>query len=301
MAKLNVLHVDDEPELLDITKMLLEQDSELKVDIEQDPVVALDRMAHEEYDVIVSDYRMSGMSGIELLKKIRESDQVPFILFTGRGREEVAIEALNNGADLYLQKGGDPEAQFMELRNAIIQLAQRKKAEVQVIDGERKYRELVEGANEIILELDPIGNITFLNTFGRTFFSCGDEVIGKPVVSTLFRDCSYPGNKAEKGLMKSLLVIDGNTSDTYQLRHQDVRVSFTIKVIHDTNNNVLEYLFVGNDVTAAKKAELKLQRSNSLTRAMLDSSNEAIHLTDNNGNIMDLNQRFLDMWEILPN
>ena len=58
---------------------------------------------------------MPGMDGIELLKRVRKSfGNVPFILFTGRGREEVVIEAINNGVDFYLQKGGDPKAQFAD-------------------------------------------------------------------------------------------------------------------------------------------------------------------------------------------
>ena len=57
---------------------------------------------------------MPVMDGISLLKSIRQRDgDIPFILFTGRGREEVVIDALNNGADFYIQKGGDIKAQFV--------------------------------------------------------------------------------------------------------------------------------------------------------------------------------------------
>jgi len=59
---------------------------------------------------------MPETNGIDFLKLIRSRDDpIPFILFTGRGREEVVIEALNSGADFYLQKGGDPSSQFKEL------------------------------------------------------------------------------------------------------------------------------------------------------------------------------------------
>ena len=59
---------------------------------------------------------MPGMDGIKFLKAVRAQYPVlPFIIFTGRGREEVAMEALNCGADRYIQKGGDPKSQFTEL------------------------------------------------------------------------------------------------------------------------------------------------------------------------------------------
>ena len=77
-------------------------------------------MGTKSYDAIVSDYQMPGMDGIGFLKEVRSSgNTVPFILFTGRGREEVVIQALNEGANFYLQKGGDPIAQFAELSHKI--------------------------------------------------------------------------------------------------------------------------------------------------------------------------------------
>lgn len=59
------------------------------------------------------------MNGITLLREIRSTSDIPFILFTGKGREEVVIDAINSGADFYLQKGGDPAAQFAELGHKI--------------------------------------------------------------------------------------------------------------------------------------------------------------------------------------
>jgi DNA-binding NarL/FixJ family response regulator len=64
---------------------------------------------------------------------------VPFIIFTGKGREEVVIEALNSGADFYIQKGGDPKAQFAELAHKIRQAVQIKIAQ-------KTMKDLVQGA-----------------------------------------------------------------------------------------------------------------------------------------------------------
>jgi CheY-like chemotaxis protein len=144
MAGWRVLYVDDEPGLLELAKTILDREDELEIDTERDPLAALQRMASGIYDVIVCDYQLPRMDGLELLSKLRErGDWTPFILFTGRGREEVAIQALNNGADLYLQKGGDPLVQFGELKNAVIQLSNRKQMEDRLLESERRLSTLM--------------------------------------------------------------------------------------------------------------------------------------------------------------
>jgi len=79
-------------------------------------------LAATPYDAIVADYEMPEMDGITFLREVRRRGMTtPFIIFSGRGREEVVIEAINNGADFYLQKNGNPSTQFAELRNMILQ------------------------------------------------------------------------------------------------------------------------------------------------------------------------------------
>jgi len=97
-------------------------------------------MQEQIFDVIISDYEMPGMNGIEFLKKIREKNAIiPFIIFTGRGREDVAIEALNSGASFYLQKDGNPAALFIELINMVNRAVQHAHAAFEL---EKKNEEL---------------------------------------------------------------------------------------------------------------------------------------------------------------
>jgi DNA-binding response OmpR family regulator len=86
-------------------------------------VEAVERLKDDRYDVIVSDYVMPEMDGISFLKWVRSLEpEIPFILFTGKGREEVVIEALNNGADYYLQKDANPRILYAELTHQIRRL-----------------------------------------------------------------------------------------------------------------------------------------------------------------------------------
>ncbi|MFA5269873.1 MAG: response regulator [Methanoregula sp.] len=123
-----VLYVDDEKNLLEIGKIFLEENGQYSVRTIDSASAALSLMRETDFDAIISDFQMPGMDGITFLKAVREqSPDIPFILFTGRGREEVVIEAINYGADFYLQKGGDPTAQFAELAHKIRQAVTRRR------------------------------------------------------------------------------------------------------------------------------------------------------------------------------
>ncbi|HWQ67760.1 MAG TPA: response regulator [Methanospirillum sp.] len=127
---IRVLYVDDERSFLEIVKVVLERDGSFCIYTTPYPAEALERLSSEQFDVVISDYRMIGMDGIAFLKKVREIEpNIPFILFTGRGREDVVIEAINNGATFYLQKGGDPAVQFAELAHKIRESVRRRKVE----------------------------------------------------------------------------------------------------------------------------------------------------------------------------
>jgi CheY-like chemotaxis protein len=126
---ITVLYVDDEPDLLELGKLFLEEKGTFAITTTESGSSALEILRHSTFDAIISDFQMPEMNGIALLRQIRTTSDIPFILFTGRGREGVVIDAINSGADFYLQKGGDPQSQFAELGHKIIRAVSRWRAE----------------------------------------------------------------------------------------------------------------------------------------------------------------------------
>lgn len=160
---ITVLFVDDEPALLDVSKLYLEKGGEIKVDTCYSAEQALEFLRTQTYDVIVSDYEMPGMNGITLLKTVRNLGiETPFIIFTGRGREQIVIEALNSGADFYLQKGGDPRSQFAELIHKIRLAVERFRREGAL----EVTRYSVEKAGVPIFWFDSRGRVLYANESG---------------------------------------------------------------------------------------------------------------------------------------
>ena len=117
------MHVDDDQPFQEITKlMLLDLNSCFEIDQAFCVDEGLKKLSVSSYDVVVSDYEMPQKDGLEFLKELRvKNNSIPFILFTGKGREEVAIKALNLGADGYYNKLGSPRTVFGELAHGIQQ------------------------------------------------------------------------------------------------------------------------------------------------------------------------------------
>lgn len=181
---LSVLLIDDEPAILDISKKFLEKTGRMEVLTVKTAPEALDKLRSQQFDVIVSDYEMPEMSGVQLLRELRiRGDHTPFIIFTGKGREQVVIEALNAGATYYLEKGTNPKALYTELANHIESAVSRRIAESALRESEEKYRALIEHGLEGIAILDFEGKILFANrAVARTFDIRNPELlIGRKV------------------------------------------------------------------------------------------------------------------------
>jgi CheY-like chemotaxis protein len=117
-----VLLVDDDPLFLELSKTFLELFHNIKSDTVNSAQEALERLENESYDVVVSDYDMPIMDGITFLKTIRDrSIDIPFIMFTGVSKEDVIHKAIENGVNSFIQKIGDPKAQYSELSKKIWQ------------------------------------------------------------------------------------------------------------------------------------------------------------------------------------
>jgi len=191
---IHVLHVDDEPTVAETAAAFLRrEDDRISVTTVAGPEAALDALG-PEVDCVVSDYDMPGMNGLELLERVREHHpDLPFILFTGKGSEEIASEAISAGVTDYLRKESGTE-QYDLLANRIRNAAAEFRAREAAVWTESRLRELAERTDDVLWTFSgDWSELLFVNdAYEEVYGGSVDELAENP---TAFIDVVHPDDR----------------------------------------------------------------------------------------------------------
>jgi PAS domain S-box-containing protein len=231
-SPIRVAFVDDDADLLLLGGRFLAVDGDINVKGFEDPRVILTEFT--DFDVIVSDYEMPQLDGISLLKKIRGTgSDIPFILFTGKGREEIAMEALNNGATFYLQKGEDVRAQFAIMAQKVRMAAQNRQLKEEQKRSEERLRLIESSIHDMLWQLDDQGRFIYVSPnvktllgyepseiLGHTPFEFVEEEKRQETVAMFMQNAGAPFRGLSIGLRAkdgSIIIFDVNGSPFFSL------------------------------------------------------------------------------------
>jgi len=142
------------------------------------------------------------------------------------------------------------------------EIAQRREAQEALARSEAKYRELVESANSIVLEMDSSGNVTFINKFAREFFGYSEsEILGRNVVGTIVPARDSSGNDL-KTLIQDILLdpekYHSSENENVRKNGDRVWVAWTNRAVYDPQTNERQTLCIGIDRTEQKQAQERL-------------------------------------------
>ena len=288
---IRVLHVDDDPNILEISKLLLMDTGNFEIDNASCVDEAFKKLSTGQYDVVISDYEMPQKNGLQFLKELKEQkNETPFILFTGKGREEVAIKALNLGADAYINKQGNPETVYGELTHAINMAIERKAAIWALKKNEAQLRAVVLNA--------PIG-IAWANS--GTFFQGANEsfcrILGyseKELRGLTFKDITHP-DEVNESISKMQELISGCitffSQEKRYIRKDGAEIKGKVTVCAIRDNEGKPTLFVAEleDITERKKTEDALIESEAKYRALINGMDESAWVINFHGNFIEVN------------
>jgi len=298
----DLLVVDDEPDWLALVKLFLGQMGEFRVDTRTSATDGLAALGQHQYDAVISDYEMPGMNGIEFLRAVRSGfGRIPFIVLTGKGREEVVIDALNNGADYYLQKGGDPRALFAELAHVVGRSIQLKNAGETLYEREQRYHDL-QNANDLIQSVAPDGHFIYVNnrwleTLGYREQDVADLNVFDIVHPDSLPHCREIFQRLISGENVGIIEVVFKTSEG---RRVFVEGMATCRMNGGAPQSTRG---VYTDVTRRKVAEQKLAEAEEFNRRIVESCQECIKVLDLDGNLLSMNsygQQQIGVTDITP-
>ena len=268
---ITILYVDDEPTLLDIAKRFLESNGDFVVSVALSAQDGLAMLSDIQFDVIVSDYQMPNTDGLTFLKLLRASgNTTPFIIFTGRGREDIASDALNSGADFYLQKGGDPESQFLELTYKIQQAVRRSRAENALKISEARFRDLFERADNLIMILSPSGTFQYVNDRW-----CQVLEYSKEESKTISFSDIFPDDKKEEGNLFLGDLLKGKSPlkiETCFVSRSGRRIPVEGSCsIQTDENNIVSISGMFRDISEQEKIRRELIESQRMLTTLMDN------------------------------
>lgn len=181
-SPIRILHVDDDPSFAELTAAFLQRESDdLQVESVTSVEDALAKLDTDHVDCVVSDYDMPEQTGIHFLQTVRDRfPALPFILFTGKGSEEIASEAISAGVTDYLQKGGGETYQLLAQR--IENATKEYQARQFELVAKQEPLDLLDRISDAFLSLDTQWRFTFLNDRAEEIFGMpADEILGESI------------------------------------------------------------------------------------------------------------------------
>jgi PAS domain S-box-containing protein len=282
--QIRVLHVDDEPSFAETAAEYIQRESDqIEVDTAVTADEALDRLREKDYDCVVSDYEMPDSDGLELFESIRERGvKIPFILFTGRGSEAVASEAISAGVTDYLQKGGVEKYEI--LANRIEKVS--RGYEVRRFEQETEHSpfDIIDRVTDSFYVLDEDWCFAYLNDSAADLF----------------------GKERSKLLGESIweLFPEAKQTPFYDHYHEAVEEDETRTIeeyFSPWDRWYREHIYpsdgklsiISRDVTERKERERELERKERRYEAFFQDPNILVGLLDTDGRLLDANQKSL--------
>ncbi len=290
---IHVLHVDDEPDMADIVATFLEREDErMNVQSVTKAEDGLAYLSEMEVDCIVSDFDMPGSDGIEFLEAVRETyPDIPFILYTGKGSEEIASDAISSGVTDYLQKERGT-SQYTVLANRIRNAVEKYNAQTKLVDRENRLNLFFEQSPLGVIRWDDEFNFARVNDTARDILGYAEgELIGQPW-EVVIRD----EDREEIGeiVVEDLLENEGGFHSINKNVRKDGEVivcEWHNWVITNDDDEVLTVFSQFQDITERRERERKLTNLEQYNREIVENAPVGLFRLDEQMRITYENQR----------
>jgi PAS domain S-box-containing protein len=291
---IRVLHVDDQPGFADMAATYLERaDDRLTVATAGGVEAGLEHLETETVHCVVSDYDMPGTNGVEFLKRVRERHgDLPFVLFTGKGSEEVASEAISAGVTEYLQKETGTD-QYAVLANRIVNTVRGARAT-------RQLDVLIDNLPGIIYQHRDEAEwpLTLIRGNCEELMGYSEQELQSDV--HLAEQAIHPDDREyHNRTLRDELETTGSYELTYRILHKDGDVRWVLDSgqKHDSPTHEGE-LFSGIliDISELKRYEQELGDTRQRLEAVLENTTTPMFMKDASGEYLLVNNGYRELF-----
>jgi two-component system sporulation sensor kinase A len=284
---IRLLHIDDDEYQLATVKLFLSQlDNSIFIQSESNPTKALSEIESKNFDCVVTDYVMPEMDGLELAKRIRERHNVPIILYTGQGSEEVAERAFSIGINDYIRKETEP-SHYQLLAKRIRDVVEKRRIEnlqLSIIEGTRDALNISIGTS-IVFANRALADLLGIEDPQRLIGSISLEWVVPEMrtrVESMIRHMS--ADDAVPGLLEyDVRRVDGS--------RVSVETSFSI-IQYNGTKAILSFT---RDITERKKIEEARRNSEEKFSSLVNLAPDGILTIDLKGRITFVNPALLKL------
>ena len=297
-SAIRVLHVDDEPSFAETAAAFLEQeDEQFEVETANSASEGFERLEESTFDCIVSDHDMPRQNGIEFLEGVREEySDLPFILYTGKGSEEVASEAISAGVTDYLQKKGGT-SQYTVLANRIRNAVDNYRAQTELAAREQRLNLFFEQSPLGVIEWDEDFDFVRVNDAAEDILGyTEDELVGESWEIIVPDSDQEPVDSVVSDLLENA---GGYQSVNENVRKDGERIvcEWHNRVVTD-DGDVVAIFSQFQDITEEDERKVEIQQMNTLLSTLVETFPFGVLAEDADRNVLAVNERLFELFDM---
>ncbi|MHA1964578.1 MAG: hybrid sensor histidine kinase/response regulator [Candidatus Thorarchaeota archaeon] len=308
---IRVLMVDDDPVHLELSEQFLKrQSSEYEIIPAETPEEAMNLLLEDKFDAAVCDIDLgeNQPTGLDILEQVRvnESD-IPVIIFTGKSREEIAIQALNLGADYYIRKSSSKiEGLYAELSYYILTAVEKRRTERALVESEHRLRE----SEEKLAEAQRIAHLGHWDwDIVKNHISWSDEIYRIFGLAPQEFEATYEAflNSVHEDDRQDVIeAVDKaiHENQIYSIDHRVLLRDGTVAFVHeagevtfDEEGKAVRMMGTVQDITERVKQETLLREERDKAQRYLDLAGTMILALDTQYNVTLINQKGCELLE----
>ncbi|MFQ3284479.1 PAS domain S-box protein [Natronomonas sp.] len=293
---IRILHVDDEPGFAAVVAECLERESDdLTVETADGADEGITHLREHRVDCIVSDYDMPGENGIEFLEQVREIDpDLPFILFTGKGSEEIASDAISAGVTDYLQKETGT-GQYAVLANRVENAVEQYRAQHEIKASQKRLSLFIEQSPLGVLEYNEDFEIVRLNERGEEILGYTEAELRGHTWEALVTEESYENVDAVTDKLADAEGGYHSVDENVRKDGERIMCEWHNRVVTDDDGEVVAIFSQFQDVTERRNREERLRRTTARLEALFENSPDGVDVHDADGTIVDANPQLCEL------